>query len=51
MWNREITPKGEFHWRIIRPAHVPMIAVVFTTQEIGDTLPAIVTTDEQEGGR
>lgn len=51
MWNREIAPKGEFHWRIIRPTHVPMIAVVFTTQEIGDTLPAIDTTDEQGWAR
>jgi len=48
MWNREISPEGEFHWRIIRSPHIPMIAVVFTTQEIGDTLPAIDTTEEQE---
>lgn len=51
MWNREIAPKGEFHWRIIRPPRVPMIAVVFTTQEVGDTLPTIDTTDEQEWAR
>jgi hypothetical protein len=48
MWNREIAPAGEFHWRVIRPPHVPMIAVVFTTQEVGDPLPTPDTTDEQE---
>ncbi|SRR6266851_1823587 len=48
MWNREIAPEGEFHWHIIRPPHVPMIAVVFTTQEVGDPLPALDMTDEQE---
>lgn len=48
MWNREIAPEGEFRWRVIRPPNVPMIAVVFTTQEIDDPLPAIETADEKE---
>jgi len=48
MWNREIASEGEFRWRIIRPPHVPMITIVFTTQEVGDPLPAIETTDEKE---
>ena len=45
---REIAPEGEFRWRIIRPQYIPMIAVVFTTQEVGGPLPAIDSTDEQE---
>lgn len=48
VWNREIAPEGEFRWRVIRPQHVPMIAVVFTTQEVGDSIPSLDTTDEQE---
>ncbi len=51
MWNREIAPEGEFRWRIIRPLRVPMIAVVLTTQEMGDPLPAIDKTDEEEWER
>ncbi|MGB8343434.1 MAG: N-6 DNA methylase [Ktedonobacteraceae bacterium] len=47
-WNREIAPEGEFCWRVIRPPHVPMIAVAFTTQEVGDSVPSLDTTDEQE---
>jgi hypothetical protein len=27
---------------------VPMIAVIFTTQELGDTLPVITDTDDEE---
>jgi type I restriction-modification system DNA methylase subunit len=41
-WNRELEPDGEFSWRIIRPDDVPMIAVVFTTQE-----PNTVLDEEQ----
>src|SRR2546426_3984815 len=48
MWNREIMPQGEFRWRIIRPSHLSMIAVVFTTQEMSDPLPIIDKTDEEE---
>jgi len=46
-WNRFI-PEGEFRWRVIRPSRVPMIAVVFTTQEVGDILPSTTTTDDEE---
>lgn len=39
IWNRELEPGGEFSWRVIRPANVPMIAVIFTTQEKGQIVP------------
>ena len=39
IWNRELEPEGEFHWRIILPPNASIIAVVFTTQEKGDPLP------------
>ncbi len=48
IWNHQLEPDGEFYWRVIRPAQIPMIAVVFTTQEVGDALPTITTSDEQE---
>jgi hypothetical protein len=48
MWNRELAPRGEFNWRIIRPSHVPMVAVIFTTQEVRDVLPPITTNDDEE---
>ncbi|HEY1352235.1 MAG TPA: N-6 DNA methylase [Ktedonobacteraceae bacterium] len=48
MWNPEIAPEGEFRWRVVRPSEIPMIAVVLTTQEVGDVSPIIDTTDEQE---
>jgi len=48
IWNREIAPEGEFFWRVIRPQQIPMIAVVFTSQEVGDPLPAVDTTDDKE---
>ena len=47
IWNKEIASEGEFRWRIIRPLQVPMIAVVFTTQEVGETLPILDTADEE----
>lgn len=48
-WNREIESiDGEFRWRIIRPLHAPMIAVVFTTQELHEELPLIEMNDETE---
>jgi len=42
VWNRELQPKGEFHWRLIQPTNIPMLAVLFTTQEeyVGDFGPA-----------
>jgi hypothetical protein len=48
MWNRELAPEGEFSWRVLRPSHVPMIAVIFTSQELGDALPVIIATDDEE---
>ncbi|MBX3057693.1 MAG: SAM-dependent DNA methyltransferase [Anaerolineae bacterium] len=49
VWNRELESLGgEFRWRIIRPPFVPMLAVVFTTQEVNTPLPAIETTGEAE---
>lgn len=47
-WNKEIAPEGEFRWTIIRPANIPMVAVVFTTQEVGDPLPVIDSHDDEE---
>lgn len=47
-WNREMEPDGEFFWRVIRPAKIPMIAVVFTTKEKGIPLPDISLTDDEE---
>ncbi len=47
MWNREMEPLGgDFRWRIIRPAFVPMLAIVFTTQEVNEPLPAVQMTEE-----
>ena len=46
-WNRQLAPQGEFFWRVIRPSRVPMIAVVFTTQEVGDALPSITAADDE----
>lgn len=48
VWNRELEPDGEFSWRVIRPAKVPMIAIVFTTREKETPLPDISTADDEE---
>jgi len=48
LWNRELEPNGEFRWRIIRPTDISMMAIIFTTQEKGNMLPEISTTDEEE---
>ena len=47
-WNRELQPDGEFFWRLIRPAKIPMTAVVFTTKVKGIPLPDISVTDDEE---
>lgn len=48
-WNRELESLGgEFRWRIIRPSRAPMLAIIFTTQEYNETLPAIEGADEDE---
>lgn len=48
MWNRELEPDGEFRWRVIYREDVGMVAVIFTTQTKGDTLPEIITSEEEE---
>lgn len=46
-WNQELDSLGgEFRWQIIRPSRIPMLAVVFTTQEQNQQLPVIEVTDE-----
>lgn len=47
MWNDELEPDGEFRWRIIRPTKNPMLAVVFTTQNKGSSLPELTSSDEE----
>jgi len=40
IWNRELEPDGEFRWDVIRPRYnIPMLAVVFATQERGERVP------------
>jgi len=46
-WNRELEPDGEFFWRVIQPAKIPMIAVMFTTQEKGKSPQDMPTTDDE----
>ena len=41
VWNRELEPDGEFRWHVVRPRNVPMLAIIFTTQEKGYALPEI----------
>lgn len=38
IWNRELEPTGEFSWQVIRPDNVPMITVIFRTQDKGQPL-------------
>jgi hypothetical protein len=47
IWNREFEPEGELNWRVVRPAGVPMIASVFTTQ-LRDTLPTEHAESDQQ---
>jgi hypothetical protein len=48
-WNRELEPSGEFRWEVIRPKyHIPMLGLIFTTQEKGTPLPEV---DGQEMDR
>jgi hypothetical protein len=35
VWNRELEPNAEFAWHFVRPENIPMIAVIFTTQDKG----------------
>ncbi len=48
IWNRELEPDGEFFWRVIRPANIPMIAVVFTTKEKNKPIPKLFASDQEE---
>lgn len=50
IWNRELAPKGEFRWHVIQPSNNTMLAVVFTTQEVGTSLPHIDSSNEEEWG-
>jgi hypothetical protein len=47
-WNQELeSVSGEFRWQIIRPTHIPMLAIVFTTQQKGESLPDISLADNK----
>ena len=48
MWNRELAPDGEFCWHIIRPTHIPMLVVVFSAQDKGDTPLSTEYNDDEE---
>jgi hypothetical protein len=50
MWNDELDG-GEFRWRVIRPTNNPMLAIVFTTQDKGSSLPEVESTDDEEWTR
>jgi hypothetical protein len=50
-WNRELEPDGEFFWRVVRPAKVPMIAVLFTTHGRGKSLPDMQTSGDEAWAR
>lgn len=39
VWNRELEPSGEFSWQVVRPSNVPMIAIIFKTQEKRQSVP------------
>jgi hypothetical protein len=49
MWNRQLeTENGEFRWRIIRPPCLPMLAVIFSTQQKGHCVTGSENDDETE---
>lgn len=50
IWNTELEAIGtKFHWRILRPNDIPMLAVVFTIQENTDQLEdGIIVEDTHE---
>ena len=39
VWNPELEPNGEFRWRIIRPAGIPMLAIAFESEGTSSRLP------------
>ncbi len=49
IWNRELEPDGEFYWRVIGlKNNSPMIAVIFSTQNKGDSPLETMGADEVE---
>ena len=52
MWNRELEPGGEFRWEVIRPGvQIPMLAVIFATQEKNKPFQGIAESDIDEWGK
>ena len=52
IWDRELEPDGEFRWEIVRPgAKIPMLAVIFATQEKNEAVPDAVVSDIDEWGK
>jgi N-6 DNA Methylase len=47
MWNYELEPIGEFYWRVVRPNRLPIIAILFTTQEKGSTPIDFISSEEE----
>lgn len=45
-WNRELEPGGELSWFVVASPRVPMIAVVFESQERGARAGEVSETDE-----
>jgi Eco57I restriction-modification methylase len=45
IWNRQVEPHGEFQWNVIRDAQIPMLGVVFATQEKGNDQPPLMSND------
>ncbi len=47
LWNQELkSVNGEFRWHIICPPRVPMLAVVFSTQQKGEPLTDVSSADD-----
>lgn len=46
-WNHELAPRGEFSWFAVESARVPMIAVVFETQDYDAGAVKISETDDE----
>jgi N-6 DNA Methylase/Eco57I restriction-modification methylase len=47
IWNQELEPDGEFNWHVIRPASIPMMAFVFSTQEKGSTVAPLLDEEDE----
>jgi len=49
IWNRELEPGGEFRWQLVRPGrNIPMVALVFSTQNKNEPLDPIKGTNESQ---